>query len=562
MPATAASVRDGIRIPRRFPAAWVGLWFAALMILTLGVRIANPTGWVGSDDASYHSAAEHLLTGQTIHRLHHQFARMAMIVPVAASIGLFGDNPAAVALPTLIASVVCVALVVVLGRLVWGWWEGLCAATLVSVLPYFRVLSTTAYPDVHACLWSTVAVLLAVMGRGERRAWQVAAYNVGCGLAIGLAASAKVFALTTCAGVAVIIWTHSQDERRQRMFALSAVVLGGLAWVVVDGLFYLWAADDFWFKFHALRSTQSSEALFEQQPGYFTLAWDRLTMLFDTGASGWGRIAVLFWPVLFLVLLLNPRGRGIAVWGLAAYLLVALMPIKWQNGPQPMPIFHGRHVLFACIPFALCLAWTIRRVAGLLLDAKWVHRAWPIACAAIVGLAYANPHELNGFKGRHTGWIGQGIEQITANTNFGDHHDILMPASLYLRFRILFPAELRTRLHIAVDDASPDWWRHAAVDIEAHRRPLAPPGQAYLLATPVQLRGEGELWDYGVRLPQDALDAWCCTPPRTTAGLLKDKTVGLIDGAHDDGEPLLVLLGCETTMTRDSQRTHHDTNVG
>ena len=121
----------------------MALWFAALLVLTIGLRVADPTGWLGSDDASYYSAAEHILAGEPIQRLHHHFARMAVILPVAASLSVFGDSAIAVALPMYIASTLCVVLVVVLGRLVWGWWEGLCAATVVSVLPYFHVLSTT-----------------------------------------------------------------------------------------------------------------------------------------------------------------------------------------------------------------------------------------------------------------------------------------------------------------------------------------------------------------------------------------------------------------------------------
>ena len=61
--------------------SWFVPWFAALIIVTVGIRIADPTGWLGSDDWSYHSAAEHLLAGKTIERPHHHFARMAVVVP-------------------------------------------------------------------------------------------------------------------------------------------------------------------------------------------------------------------------------------------------------------------------------------------------------------------------------------------------------------------------------------------------------------------------------------------------------------------------------------------------
>ena len=128
---------------------WGALWFATLLALTITTRLAEPTGWLGSDDAAYYSAAEHVLAGTPITRLHHHYARMTIILPIAASVALFGHTTWAVALPMLFASIICVILVVILGRVVWDWWEGLLAGTIVSLLPYFRILSTTEIGRAH-----------------------------------------------------------------------------------------------------------------------------------------------------------------------------------------------------------------------------------------------------------------------------------------------------------------------------------------------------------------------------------------------------------------------------
>ena len=547
----AQIVSEQERKQRRRVGSWVIPWFAALMILAVGVRVVDPTGWLGSDDSSYFSAADYILAGETIQREHHQYGRMSVILPVVLSILVFGENAAAVALPMIIASTLCVALVVILGRLVWGWWEGLCAGTIVAVLPFFRVLSTTAYPDVHACLWATAAMVLAVAGTRTLRSRRMVAYSVASGLALGLAVSAKVLSLPVCVGVFYLIGTHGRGTR-QRTLASVAVVLGGLTYVMADGLFYLWAANDFWFKPHALLNVQADESLFSRL-GFYTfvnLAWDRLTMLFHPTASGWGLIALAFWPAALIVLSVNRSGRGIAAWAVASYLLIAYVPVSFKNGPHPLPIFHGRHVLVACIPFALCLAWLARSTGDRLLSGRLVRHGWPIVFGSVVALAYVNPRELSGFRDRPTSRVGQAIEQVIATTTWNDEREIFMPASLYLRYRILFPPRLRARLRVAVDDGSPPWWRDAAVGIRSRHKPLPPPEDAYLLATPTQLRGETEFWDYGVGLPQDDLDAWRLAPMITTIGRFQDKSIGVLTDRREDGEALLVLLGRDPTVTR------------
>ncbi len=527
---------------------WAAMWFAAVMVLTVSVRLLDPTGWLGSDDASYHSAAEHVLTGQTIHRVHHHYARMAVVVPVAASMWLFGESPTTVALPMLIASALCVAAIVVLGRLLWGWWEGLCAATIVSVLPYFRVLSTTAFPDVHVCLWTTVAMLLALVATRTVRTRRARACWVVCGFALGLAISAKVFAIATGAGVLFAILAQPSKANVGRPAALAFTTLGVGLLFLVDGLFYQWAANDFFFSLHATQHAQDMATTHVDPAGagfstVKTLVWDRLTMLLHPTTSGWGWIGVFFWPVVVGVLLFNAPGRALAAWAIATYLLVAVVPVSLKEGAHVYPIFHGRHILPACVPFALCLAWMVRRGAGVAMSAVWIERGWPAVLAALTALSFANPRELNGFRDRATSRIGVAVSHIAATTKWDHDRDIFMAPSLYWRFRILFPQELRSRLRVAADGEAPTWWRDACADIASRSAPLPPPGDAYLIATPRQLRGETEPWDYGVGLPRERLSAWQAVEPRTRMSRFADKRIGTTRRGMAGPEPFLLLLG-------------------
>ena len=517
---------------------------ALLMVGTVAVRLADPTGWLGADDAAYHAAAEHILAGETIHRVHHQYGRMAVIVPVAASMWVFGDSPFSVALPSLIASTGCVALVVLLGRFIWGWWEGLCAGAVVSVLPFFRMLSTTAYPDVHACFWTALAFVLALLAaRSTNRRWAVAA-GVGCGLAVGLAMSAKILAGSMVIGLIWVLWTRCPD-RRSRFVSCACMAVGGLLYVLLDGLFYLWAADDFFYKVHALASSQANASLFgvTTDPAALRVSvWERLTMLLQGGRSEWGWIGVAFWPAALAVLLFNRAGRGLAVWAITAYLMIAFLPVRFADGPTPYPFFDGRAVLTTCVPFALCFAWVVRQGFDGFLPGRWAQRGRLIAVATLVLVALPYPPSLNGFRDRQTQRIGRAIQQLIVTTRWEDDRDIFVTPSVYVRFALLFPPELRSRLRIAIDDDSPDWWRWAAVDIERRRAPLPPPDQACLIATPSQLRGRAEFWDYGITLPRTSLKAWRRTTPVARIARYADKTIAPMRANSGDDEELLLLL--------------------
>jgi len=551
LPAT----REATLQPVRHPFAWVIVWFALLIALTVGVSVIAPTGWLGSDDTSYHSAAEHLLAGKTIVRAHHQFARMAMVVPVATSMWLFGDSPLTVVLPNIIASALCVSLAVAIGRLLWGWWEGLCAGTVVATLPFFRVLASTAYPDMQACLWATVAVLLAVIGVQMSRRRVALAIGVGSGFALGLAASATLLSAVSVVGVIAVAWMLSPHRRRDRLAWLTAVVVGGLTCLLVDGLYHLVVADDFWFKLHAVQGTRTLEELYPPK-GYYDaatfseLVWKRLTMILHPDTSGFGKLGMLFWPVVLAVLVFCPRGRCMAVWALATYLIVSFAPVNFKYGPKPYHAVYGRQILVACIPFALCFAWLSRRTAELVFHPSWVQRGWPVAFAAIVAIAYADPSELSGFLHRPTQRVGVALQQIIAATDWDDEREIFVPASIYWRHRILFPDELRPRLRVAVDESAPRWWRHVSVDIVSRTAPLPGQNHAYLIATPTQLRGELEGWDYGVGLPRSELAAWQDASPLITISLRKDRTIGPVTGDTVSGKPLLVLLGSPSHSAR------------
>jgi len=535
--------------------------------MTIAVRVMDPTGWLGSDDAAYYSAAEHVLSGEPILRVHHHYARAAVVLPVAASVAIFGHNPQAVALPMLIASVMCVLLVVLLGKVLFGWWEGLFAGTAVAALPYFRVLSTTAFPDIHVCLWTTAAMLLAVVASRHSVNRKRVVLWMACGFAAGLAISAKVFAIAILPAIAwvavrgvappLVGGVASDDAPPTRGGAtctnawlrnLGCIAVGGAIFEVLEGLFHLWIAGDFFFKLHATLAAQANVQGMAVEWGVasMTLAQfvgDRLSMLLHPSVSGWGLLGVLFWPMLAIAGIWKREARPLVVWALATFVLVAFVPLNFKSGAQPYPVFHGRHILPACIPFALCLGWWTRRAGKRLAAPMWVTRGWPAVAAFVVAVSYVGAYGLNGFRDRATSRVGLAIERCVSESPWDDHSDIFMSPSMYWRFRVLVPAPLRSRLRVAVDEHAPDWWKKVCPDIVRREEPLPPPGQAYLLATPAQLRGECEQWDYGVPLPADRLDAWRAAPALATLVRGPDKHISLAQGGSPDDVAILLLVG-------------------
>lgn len=526
---------------------WAMLWLVTLLITTVSIRVIDPTGWIGSDDTGYYSAADHILNGEPIQRVHHHYARAAIILPVACSISLLGHNTFAVILPSIIASTLCILLVAILGRLVWNWWVGLCGATLLSMLPYFLTLSSVAYPDVHACFWVTLSVVLiwkATQCTSRRNAFLL---TLLCGFAVGVGVSAKIFSMIAVIPILGIIWTQKNSSNTNRFTWITVCCIGGLICLTLEGLFYSKVAGDFLFHLHALRSSQSNESTF-QSVDAFTLTnwtsilWTRLSLPFRPAESGLGLIGYAFWPVMIAALIMHRNKRIIALWGIAVYLLIAFLPVSFQNGIHPYPHFHGRHILVAAIPFTLCTAWLVHTALRYTIRPAWIQKGWPVVMIIVFAFVYNTSQDVSGFRYRQTGRIGQAITQAIQNGTLDDSRDIFMTPSMYWRYRILFSQEQQACLHVAADENAPTWWLDVTSDMADRWEPLPPPGQAILIATPAQLMGEPEFFDYGVTLPLNELKFWQEATPVARYARLAKHTIGLSQQHTAPSKTVLLIL--------------------
>jgi hypothetical protein len=521
----------------------------AFVGLVCVVYLLDPTGWLGSDDSAYYNAAEQIFRGETIHRVHHHPSRLSAILPVTLSLAIFGHHPYAVILPAFLAGVACLLFIAWIGKSLWTWREGLIAAALMAAIPYFRVLSTAAYPDIYVCSYTAAALYATVRALKAATPIRSGWWAVAAAICIGLAASAKIIAVVLFAPIGLIFLLCRNDATEEsihpsgpitstgpggfagsagrstlygRMTLLSGLLIGGTIFFLFHGLLCLYVTGDFWFKLNALRRAEEFEPMLSAQHlhsirEYAALAWYRLTMPFRVHQSGWGWCGAIFWPAALAGACLNAKTRMLSLSAVSIYLMLSVVPVKFENGMYPFGFFNGRHVLFALVPFVICAA----RVATSLIPRRVVTPVGVgsavVAAVAAFTLGALGPQGVTSFTDREQKALGTLIREVTELISRNSTKPIVMPASLYIRYRILVPPELRDRLFVAVDEAAPNWWRDATADIAARRISLPPPDEAILLATRIQKNGGAEPWDYGVVLPRNGLTAWEESSGRCTA---------------------------------------------
>ena len=228
-------------------------------------------------------------------------------------------------------------------------------------------------------------------------------------------------------------------------------------------------------------------------------------------------------------------------------------------GGNPFRSSTVAHILPACVPLALCLAWVVRAGAVRVVSERRIQLTWPIVLGGVLTLFLTGDNDVSGFRDRPTKRIGQAIERMVASGKLDGEGAIFMTPSTYWRYRILFPPEYKARIRVAADTASRDWWKTACPDITQREATLPAPSQAQLLVTPLQLNGRAEWWDYDVPLPADRLAVWQATEPAVVADVVgPQRAVQLLDHTGVSDKTILALIGepskpsafAEVTTTR------------
>jgi hypothetical protein len=254
-------------------------------------------------------------------------------------------------------------------------------------------------------------------------------------------------------------------------------------------------------------------------------------------------IGMAFWPATLVAAMFCRPGRPIALWAAGTFLIVAFVPFSFIDGPRFFPWFDGRNILVVCVPFALCFGWMICAILTRIHGWRWLQISVPSAIAVVTVLSLNSRADLNAAQRFHQRDVGRAIRTIVAAHAWADERPIYMPPSLYWRYAVLLPDELRSRLRVAANAEDSTWWCETSRDIRDRWQPLPEPQQAYLLATPAQIRGLSHPWDYGVTLPSESLERWRKLESKVVVSRFTDGTIRLSPQVDAAAEPLIVLLG-------------------
>lgn len=208
---------------------------AIIILLALALRLLFFVGMARTDDYHYAQAAYNLANGSyqvSGGSLHHQ-ARLAIVLPVAASFHLLGVNEYAAELWPLVCSLGSIIVIFYLGKLLFGQRTGLVAALLLSFFPLEVLYSTQLLPDVIQPFLLAMSVLFFLKGQDANSS--SASYTWSClsWLTIGAAFFARE------SGVVIVLFhvayiLYNRTVRRE--YLMAAATMGALT--VLAGLIY------------------------------------------------------------------------------------------------------------------------------------------------------------------------------------------------------------------------------------------------------------------------------------------------------------------------------------
>lgn len=231
---------------------WRLLPMVPFLLIAMLIAI-NPVGFIGgdADDLQYLEAARCWVSQGPCLPSDHWQGRWPIIAPLAAVIALLGEGRWTIAMPTLAASLLCLALVQRIARDMFGRTAAIVAASLLAMTPVF-VLQTLD-PNVDsielAFLLSGVAAML--QGRHERSlAWPAL-----CGLAFALACQTRETSLAL-APAALLTFALIYPLRRDALPWLAAAAAFALPFLIETLVYVTQTGDPLWRRRLSLGHTQ------------------------------------------------------------------------------------------------------------------------------------------------------------------------------------------------------------------------------------------------------------------------------------------------------------------
>lgn len=217
-----------IAVDHRRAVGWLLLAFALAAVL----MALDWVGYDGADDRSYALAAEAWLTHFPAIAANHWAARHTVVLPVAASLTLFGRHEFALALPSVVFFAGLLWVNFAFARRYLGSRTATFFVLLLAATPEFVVQGTYINNDIVEAFFASLSFWLFIAGSENGRA----APLLGAGAAAGLAFLTRETSLVLPVFYAVCVVF---DERAPRWS--YAYVLVGFAAVVAAEMTYFGA---------------------------------------------------------------------------------------------------------------------------------------------------------------------------------------------------------------------------------------------------------------------------------------------------------------------------------
>jgi len=337
---------------------------SALLLCALALRLLAFVGSQGTDDVmaakcahAVAAAPGHFFSRMdgdsgTVVRL-----RMGLFVPIAGVYAVLGVGYAASYVFPILTGLGNVVLAWVIGRLVLSRAAGWIAAALVAVSPLEVIHSSILFPDGPLAFYQGLAALLLLLALRTNSNTRQIVLLLACGLSAWLAWMTKEVGL----GMVVFLGVATLAEflSGRRFWRGSLILIGFVAGLVGEGLFYLAATGNPFFRFSLRLAAQKGVNLLAdatQAPGYIDkMLWWWGNLARPNGLADW--VLPIGVVVALIYVLKSDRWRRIlALWFLTGlvFFLISLL-LTYSYAP--------RRFLVLTMPAALLVADAVVRLA-------------------------------------------------------------------------------------------------------------------------------------------------------------------------------------------------------
>ena len=269
---------------------------AGLLLAGAAIRVYAFAGLSGNDELSYAQRAYALSQGEYGQALYVFDSRIGYWAPVSLLYSLFGVSDLTTSLLPFLADLGSMALVIIIGRRLFGPMAGWLGGVLYAATPLVARMATTLRPGLSLGFWITLGALLlwlSLQERGQLSRRRI--LGLASGVALGIAWLCKEPAVFAVAALFAATAAATLNLRRAAEVLLPVAV--GLGVVIgVEMAVYAWRLDDPLYRLHAMQHT------YEISPDSFLAA-----------GQGWGDILQRWLAGFWLMLLTSPE-FGLVFW--------------------------------------------------------------------------------------------------------------------------------------------------------------------------------------------------------------------------------------------------------